>query len=307
MEAYKKITPLILLRFNWEAVLFLVILGFLTWSASVLIDYEDSTYLFPGLTIYGTILSLFLAFRTNEAYNRWWEARVLWGNLLNSSRNFARQVTTLISLNQTSYVNSPEALKQLHKTLIYRQIGYANALRMHLRRKYDWDQLAKFIPQEELLHYKKVANVPTQINQKQGELLRDIFDKENSKDIRHIQFDKTLNDFCQIQGGCERIKNTVFPQLYNHFTMAFAWVFVTLLIVSLADEFDFQTLVVRSIVGYVFITLEKLGRSLKDPFEGKNQDTPMSALCRTIEIDLKQQLGENEVPEPAQPVKGILL
>ena len=307
MEAYKRITPIILLKFNWVGLLFIVTLGLLTWTASVLIDYEEPTYLFPGLTIYGTILSLYLAFKTNESYNRWWEARILWGNLLNTSRIFARQVITLITLNHTNHVNSPEELRKLHKTLIYRQIGYANAIRMHLRGKYDWEQLAAFIPQKELLHYQEVANVPTQINQKQGNMLRDIFDKENSKDFRHIQFDKTLNEFYQIQGGCERINNTIFPQLYNYFTMAFVWLFVILLIISLADEFDFQTLIVRSIVGYVFITLEKLGRSLKDPFEGENQDTPMSALCRTIEIDLKQQLGESDVPKPAKPVNGVLL
>lgn len=307
MEAHKRITPIILLRFNWKTILFIATLGLVTWLASVLIDYEESTYLFPGLTIYGTILSLFLAFRTNESYNRWWEARILWGNLLNTSRIFARQVITLITLNHTSHVNSPEELRKLQKTLIYRQIGYANAIRMHLRGKYDWDQLATFIPRKELLHYQEVANAPTQINQKQGEMLRDIFNKENSKDYRHIQFDKTLNEFYRIQGGCERINNTIFPQLYNFFTMAFVWLFVILLIISLADEFDFQTLIVRSIVGYVFLTLEKLGRSLKDPFEDESQDIPMSALCRTIEIDLKQQLGENEVPKPKQPVNGILL
>jgi ion channel-forming bestrophin family protein len=307
MEAHKRITPIILLKFNWGTILFIATLGFATWLASVLITYKESTYLFPGLTVYGTILSLYLAFKTNESYNRWWEARILWGELLNTSRIFARQVITLITLSHTRHVNSPEELRKLHRTLIYRQIGYANAIRMQLRGKYDWDQLASFIPQNELLHYQKVANVPTQINQKQGEILRDIFDKENSKDFRHIQIDKTLNEFYRIQGGCERIKNTIFPQLYNYFTMAFVWLFVILLIISLADEFDLQTLIVRSIVGYVFITLEKLGRSLKDPFEGKSQDIPVSALCRTIEIDLKQQLGENDVPKPERPVNGVLL
>ncbi len=121
-----------------------------------------------------------------------------------------------------------------------------------------------------------------------------------------MQLDSTLTEFYNIQGACERIKTTIFPRLYGYFTMSFTWVFAFAMITSLADEFDWQTLIMRGLVAFVFLTLDQLGRAMTEPFENQAQDTPMSALCRTIEIDLRQQLGESEVPPPLEPVNGVV-
>ena len=88
--------------------------------------------------------------------------------------------------------------------------------------------------------------------------------------------------------------------------MAFTWAFSTVLIISLIDEFDWQTLVIRALVAYVFLIVNQLGAQLKNPFENNESDTPMTALCRTIEIDLKQMLGEKDLPKPLEPENGIL-
>ncbi len=306
MEAYPRITLKILLQFKPLTIAIVLLLGLITWAFSVSFHFENPTYLFPSLTVYGTVLSLFLAFRTNEAYNRWWEARTLWGGMVNYSRTLARQVITLITLNQTKLVSNQAELKELHRELIMRHLAFVNALRINLRNQDSWDQLEPFIDSQEMEKYKKSANIPTQIIQKQGERIRDLFDLQTAKDYRQMQFDRTLTELYNIQGSCERIKTTVFPQLYGYFTMAFTWLFASVLITSLADEFDWQTLIMRSAVAYVFVTLDQLGRAMTNPFENKPQDIPMSSLCRTIEIDLKQQLGESEIPPPLEPVKGVV-
>ena len=118
--------------------------------------------------------------------------------------------------------------------------------------------------------------------------------------------ENTLNDFYYIQGGCERINNTVFPRIYSFLTTLFTWLFAFSLIFSLYDDFNWEILVMRVVVAYVFLTLEKISRSLKDPFVNGISDTPMTAICRTIEIDLREMLGEKDVPLPVMPIKGVL-
>ena len=151
----------------------------------------------------------------------------------------------------------------------------------------------------------KHANIPTQLVQIQANRLRSLF-KNTTNDFRYMQIDSTLNEFYNIQGGCERIKNTVFPRIYSHLTTVFTWVFAFSLVFSLYDELNWEILIMRVLVAYVFLTLEKISRSLKDPFENDISDTPMTAICRTIEIDLREMLGETDLPKPVEPVKGVL-
>ncbi len=305
MIILRKVPPKFIFGFIGLELAYVIFLGGVVWWLHHLIKAENATLLLPSVTVFGTVLSLFLAFRTNEAYNRWWEARTLWGQLVNQSRNFARQVLLLVT---------PQILKSLpdskvpeiQKELIYGHLAFINALRIHLRRQKNWQEVIKFLPQDDWEKVKGLSNIPHQILHIQGEKLRDIFETESDRDFRYLQLDNTLIQFTNIMGGCERIKNTVFPRLYSYFTSAFTWIFVSLLVLSLIDEFDWQTLTVRMLVALVFLTLNKLGKSLKNPFENRPGDTPMSALCRSIEIDLREQLKEKEIPGPAKEVNGIL-
>ena len=306
MVAVKKVSLLFLLRFNGLELMAVVVFACITWLTSIFIKVREPTTLLPSIAVFGTILSLFLAFKTNEAYSRWWEARTLWGQMVNSSRTFARQVLNLITLRHSQSIASAEELSKLQKELIYRHLGYINALRLALRRQDQREELKTFLSEEEMAALAGQTNWPTQIIQKQAARLKEIFDPAAGNDYRYIQFDNTLNDFYNIQGGCERIKNTIFPRIYSFFTTAFTWLFAFGLVFSLFDEFDWQVLVVRTLVAYVFVSLEKIGRFLKDPFENRLSDTPLSALCRTIEIDLREMLGEKNIPLPLKPVKGVL-
>ena len=305
MVIFKRVPPIFLIKFSSFQLGGLALIVLATWLANRLIEFEEPTTLLPSIAVFGTVMSLFLAFKTNESYNRWWEARMLWGSLVNYSRSFGRQVINLLSLNIGLNIKSEEELTTIKKEIVYRHIGYINALRMALRSQKQPEELQPFLKQDELDRLAQLANLPTQLIQQQAASLKEIF-TDNSNDYRYMQIDSTLNEFYNIQGACERIKNTVFPRIYSHLTTIFTWIFAFSLIFSLYDELNWQILVMRTIVAFVFLTLEKISRKLKDPFENAITDTPMTALCRTIEIDLRQMLGEKETPPPIAPVKGIL-
>jgi len=296
----------IIFFFNGHVFLILAGIGFITWLSSIFIEVKEQTTLFPSITVFGTILSLFLAFKTNEAYNRWWEARTLWGQLINSSRTWARQVLTLISLHHNQSIPNQGELSKNQKELIYRHIGYVNAMRLSLRGQNNWEEISQFIGEKEVSQISEIVNKPTHLIKKQSEHLKTIFDSGTDNDFRYMQLDQTLNIFYDVQGGCERIKNTVFPRIYSFFTWAFTWFFAFGLIFSLYDEFDWQVLIVRTLVAYVFLSLEQISRYLKDPFENRISDIPMTAMCRTIEIDLKELLQEQDIPVPVKPEMGVL-
>ena len=305
MIVFKRVPPTFIIKFARFQLGGLALIVLATWQANRWIEIEEPTTLLPSIAVFGTVMSLFLAFKTNESYNRWWEARMLWGSLVNYSRSFGRQVTNLLALNIGLKIESSEELASIQKELIYRHVGYINALRLALRRQNQPEELAPFLKPEELDRLTGYANLPTQLVQQQANRLKEIF-QDNSNDFRYMQMDSTLNEFYNIQGACERINNTVFPRVYSHLTTIFTWVFAFSLIFSLYDELNWLILVMRTIVAFVFLTLEKISRKLKDPFENDISDTPMTALCRTIEIDLRQMLGEKEVPPPIEPIKGVL-
>jgi len=257
------------------------------------------------MAVFGTVLSIILAFRTNEAYNRWWEARTLWGGMVNSSRSFAREI--LVYLNSSNTIFSSEELEREKKSFIYRHLAYINSLRMHLRQQDIGDKLKPYLAKSEHLELAFFKNIPTQLNVKQSKRLKEIYKEEKLNGFEYVQLNNTLNAHLDIQGSCERIKFTIFPRLYAYYTTSFTWAFSTVLIISLIDEFDWQTLLIRALVAYVFLVVNQLGAQLKNPFENKASDTPMTSLCRTIEIDLKQMLGEKDLPKPLEPENGILL
>ena len=286
-------------------ILGILIIVLTTWLFNRFVAFEEVTTLLPSIAVFGTVMSLFLAFKTNEAYNRWWEARTLWGSLVNYSRSFARQVLNLLTLNTVENAKDQEELNAIQKDLIYRHLAFVNALRLSLRDQDNWEELKPFLDEKERLKLIEHANAPTQLVQKQAQRLKEVF-RDNSNDFRYMQIDSTLNEFYNIQGGCERINSTVFPRIYSFLTTLFTWLFAFSLIFSLYDDLNWQILATRVVVAYVFLTLEKISRSLKDPFENGISDTPMTAICRTIEIDLREMLGEKDVPPPIKPIKGVL-
>ena len=260
-------------------------------------------------------MSIFLAFQINQCYDRWWEARKLWGQLVNVSRSLGRQITTLLTDKRFSSIHNEKEAAKFHQELVYRHLAYVNTLRIALRSggkltEKDWLFLAPFLSDTEIIELKDAINVPTQLLQKQGEVLGELIGKDWGEQQVLLQLDSSLNLLCDIQGGCERIKRTAFPDRFNFHTRIFVWLLALLIPFSLIESeqhFDVVAMVTETLLSFIFVTIERLGAELRDPFENRINDTPMSTLCRTIEIDLRQQLGQTSLPPPLIPLKGVLM
>jgi putative membrane protein len=303
------------LRNDWPSLLFFFVLSLAAETLYMCLPLRHTALPSLPLGMLITAMSIFLGFQINQSYERWWEARMLWGRLVNVSRSFGRQVTTLISAGRIASLGSAEAVQCLHRELLYRHIAYVNVLRIVLRsggklNEADWQFLAGFLASEEIAALRRAANVPTQVIQNQGRRLGALFDKDWTEQQILLALDDSLNQFYDIQGGCERIKRHAFPDRFTFHTRAFVWLLALLIPFNLfqnAQHFDPIAIVTETLLSFIFVTIERLGGELRDPFENRLNDTPMSALSRTIEIDLRQQLGETEVPPPLQPVDGVLM
>jgi putative membrane protein len=241
-------------------------------------------------------LAIFLAFHNNGSYDRWWEARKQWGQLVNSSRTFARQVK--------SFVNAVD----VHGELLHRHIAFVHALRLHLRKQPEQlPELAPLLPTGELDAACKTSNVPLALMQRQADRLRELRAAGSLGEFPAIQLDQTLTEFSNVQGACERIKNTPLPRQYEYFTRLFVYFFVLILPATNLEALGWATPFFTAPTSFLFFALERVASVNEDPFENRIQDTPMTALSRTIEINLRELNGEAEVPPPLQPVDGYLM
>lgn len=302
-----------LIRANLRAIVICVLLVIGIEAANILVDIplqQRNRGIFSTATLglLGTAFSIFLVFRLNEAYSRWWEARNLWGGIVNFSRGFARQSTALIGLNADQ--ESARMSAEWKRELVYRHVAYVNALRMSLRRQEDWSELRPFLEASELEALERTVNKPTQLLQTQGQRLADARRSGLLDPFGHLMLEASLTEMCNLQGGCERIKNTVFPDRVAFFTRLVAWSLAVLIPVCIFENderIDFIDMLVVPLIMLVFLVTERLGAELKNPFENLPNDTPMTALCRTIEIDLREQLGETQLPDPVRPRNGVLM
>jgi putative membrane protein len=303
------------LRNDWFTLFFFI---FLTVCAEFVYEYlplKHTSLPSLPLSVLITAMSIFLGFQINQCYDRWWEARRLWGQLVNVSRSLGRQITTLLTDIRFSKLSGVQEAVEFHQELIYRHLAYVNSLRIVLRSggnlpEPDWQVLGQFLGDAEINELKRASNVPTQLLQKQAKALGGLAGKDWGEQQVLLQLDDSLNLLYDIQGGCERIKRTAFPDRFTFHTRIFVWLLAILIPFSLIESnqrFDAVAMVTETLLAFIFVTIERLGAELRDPFENRPNDTPMSALCRTIEIDLRQQLGETSLPPPIEPVDNVLM
>jgi len=253
------------------------------------------------VTILGGALAIFLGFRNNSAYDRWWEARKIWGGIVNASRTFGMMVTSFSSPLFSDDQVSEESISSWRKTIVYRHIAWLYALKFHLKKENDWDHLEKYIAKGELETLKKLHNKPTQILHKQGQELMMAYEQKMIEDFRHMQLTDVIREFYDLQGKAERIKGTVFPYYYNYYTGVFLWLFIICLPFSLVPSMGWVTIPMSFAISFVFMILEKSGAVTEDPFEGRAADTPISSIARNIEIDLLEMIKEEKIPGPIEP------
>ncbi len=268
------------------------------WDVIVTVAYYKLPFHAPSLPlpVFGTALALFLGFRDNSAYQRWWEGRVLWGAMINASRSLAR-----ITRNQ---LPDPEA-RDLKRTLVLRHMAYVNALRCQLRRQPVDAEVLRFLSAEEAAPALTRVNVANGILDGTGRRIDDARRRGWIDTIQQAAFERILVDIANAQGGMERIKNTPLPNQYRFFPDLFTRLFCLLLPVGLVDTLGIATPIGSTIAGMMFLAVLRIGDDLVDPFANTVHDVPLSAMCRTIEIDLLQAIGD-PAPEPLKPASGVL-
>jgi putative membrane protein len=255
------------------------------------------------LALFGSAIGIILGFRNQSAYARWWEARILWGSVVNNSRSWARQVLTSMLPSKSG---EDAELKETQRRMVYLQIAYVHALRQHLRKLEPWADLAPFLDERELSSLRNEKNVPLAIQEMMGDLLRECLMRGWIDRMQWRAMDESLNDLADAQGGAERIKNTPMPKQYDYFPQLFVQIYCMLLPLALVANMGWFTPLGSTLVGFIFLALDKIGRDLEDPFENTIYDVPLTSITTTIEVNLRQLLGETELPPATMPVEGIL-
>ncbi len=323
------------------------LLGMTCWSSLVVYLYEFMDYrqidipILPVTTI-GVAVSLYLGFKSTQAYARWWEARTIWGCIVNDSRSWANFVIGLI------YQNGEITDKTVLRELIYHHLAWVNALVYQLRKTsrlkesdsthiFDYrrrknntidyhlstDCYSAFLSNETFEKVQSCNNPAVQILGNQSIKLQSLAERGLLDSYRHVAMMNLLSRFNDAQGKSERIKNTPFPRQIAHFGTIFTKIFIILIPLAFLDAFGSEadrlhltnllhheymvSLVPFAIlIGWIFFMIEKISDSGEDPFEGGANDVPISALSRIIEIDLKQSLDDDDIPDLQKPFHDIL-
>ena len=315
---------------------------FAAWSAAVTYAYLklkslgiDCSIPIAPLSTIGVAVAFYVGFKNNQSYDRNWEGRKIWGGIVNVSRAFTNQVLSFVSAHHAIDDVDSAIVREAQRGLVYRHLAWMHALRFQLRRKTVFgfqpkgsqlrysqatdldamrEQLCRLLPEKELTVVCTQVNTATQILRLQCDHLKRLYeDHQLIEDFRHIALMDLVTEMFTLQGKCERIKNTPFPRQYAYFSGVFTWIFITLLPFAIVGEMASRgdliwlTVPICVLISWVFYTMETVGDSSEDPFENYINDVPMTALCRTIEIDLRQMMSEKDVPDPLKPVNDILM
>ncbi|MFT4623345.1 MAG: putative membrane protein [Myxococcota bacterium] len=251
-------------------------------------------------SLIGLALSIFLGFRNNACYDRWWEARKLWGALINTTRSLARQTATLVR-------SDDPAVAAFHRQQVGRTIAYAHLLRLHLRRQGVFTDVQPFVTGPEMTQLRAVRNPPITMLAWMGASFREAHDRGWVHPLHLPLLEGTLTDLTDIQGGCERIKNTPVPLSYTVLTHRIVGLYCFFLPLGILSEVGLATPLVVGIVSFAFLGLDAVGTQIEDPFEEDPNDLPLEALSRLIENDLRQGLGDTDLRPDCAPKEGILL
>ena len=246
--------------------------------------------------VFGTAVALLLGFRTNQAYERWWEARIIWGAIVNDSRTLVRQCVSFFKRSNGQY-------DTLVNEMANRQIIWCYALGESLRKLPFSHRVIKYKESNKT----EAFNIPNALLSEHSETLLKAKEKGMVNDFQQVQIDSTIARLCDSMGKCERIKNTVFPKAHSLLIHLIIYVFATMLPFGLSDEYLAVEIGLTIGIPIIFIAIEKTSILMQDPFENRPLDTPMTDLAETIEINIRQMIGETDVPEKKKPTDYYVL
>ncbi len=310
----------LILFYTWKGLLYYFLLSIAVWLVNDYFKWFNISIPFTTIQALSTALAIYLGFKNNNAYERWTEARRFWGLLINFSRAFYRQINTLVLHEGDEDI---EAVNEFKRRVLYRHLAFVNALRVHLRKPNGFnittngelyeetnevEEIKKFITDKEYKTFSKFKNGPNFLINNQSEEIKNAFEKNWLSDFRFMKIEETLIEFNNIQGGCERIKNTPFLRQFSFFSRVFVFIHATLLPFAFVGDLGWAMIPISIVISFVFLALDLIGDRTEDPFENRLEDIPLNAICITIERDIKEGLGEENIPAALKPNEdGVLL
>lgn len=234
------------------------------------------------LTLLGTVVSILLAFRTSQSYERWWEARIVWGAIVNDSRTLVRTILQFL----------PENEIEERKKFAERQIIWVNALGETLRKVPLSPKVEAYVK----FHNISAVNLPNALLDEHSHQISRLVAEGKISDFKQLQLNEIVSRLCDSMGKCERIKNTVFSRSYSVMLHTLIYAFTAILPFSLDHNQFITEIAISIIIPLLFIAVEKTAIIMQDPFENTPVDTPMTSIAQTIEINIRQMMGEKEVP-----------
>ena len=279
------------------------------------------------IALIGTAVAFVTGFKNNASYGRLWEARTVWGSIVNTSRAWAVLVADIVPC--------PRARARL----FYRHFAWLTALRYQLREIRKWENMHRadtteyrhnysiqewdgkldralelLLEPSELSHVLSKKNRATHLIHLQAQDLRQQIEPGVVGEMRYLEAQKLLAALLDAQGRCERIKNFPYPRQFATLNLIFVWLFIFLVpfgllqeLQRLGEHFVWVTIPAGMIVSWVIHTMDKIGDSSENPFEGGPNDVPITQISRAIEIDLREILGEENIPAAIQPENNILM
>lgn len=320
------------------------------WCALVTFIFEFTHwdgFKIPWLpvSIIGTAVAFYIGFKNNQAYDRLWEARKIWGGIVNDSRAWGAMVKGFVTNHFKENKIDEGELQSIKQRLIYRHIAWLYTLRNQLLIPTPWEhisqskflaahtkkrmktfgiglhednitekQLMKLLPQEDYDRLINYQNTATQIIDEQSQDLKELKEHQLIDDFRHMELQGLLTIFYTHQGKCERIKKFPLPRQYGSMSFIFVGIFILLLPLGMVNVFHdlspmgaWISIPFSVLVGWIYLMMELIGDYSENPFEGLGNDIPMLSLCRVIEIDLREMLGETELPPKIEAINGVLM
>ena len=259
-------------------VLFAVLIGLLDMHP--LFQQVSLPLSIPALV--GTAVSLLLAFRTAQSYERWWEARTVWGAIVNDSRTLIRLIIQF----------TPKENKEIADAFTERQIIWLYALGESLRKQPFSTRVQTYLDVFQI----KASNIPNALLDKHSLNIAELAAQGIISEFKQVQLNETLARLCDSMGKCERLKNTVFPKSYSVLVHTLIYVFAAILPFGLEDSQLVVEILITILIPVLFISIEKTAIIMQDPFENTPVDTPMTSLAKTIEINLLEMTGAENIP-----------
>jgi len=316
-------------------------------AIAALYHFELIQFSIPWLpvSVIGTAVAFYVGFKNNQAYDRMWEARKIWGGIVNDSRSWGMMVDGYISNLFTDSPKNGVEIKEIKQRLIYRHIAWLYAHRNQLLLPTSWEHIGQsgtasrvfrntqnkygiglvddeqsridiknYLSKEEHDRLMVNANTATQIINEQSRDLTKLRSQNIIDDFRHVQMEDVLRTFYTLQGKNERIKKFPLPRQYAHMSRVFVVIFIVLLPFSMIPELMklgnwglWLSVPISALIGWVYVMMESIGDITQNPFQGLPNDIPMMSLCRVIEIDLREMLNETDLPPNIKAKKGILM